>query len=58
MECGRWKDKRYVYGTYELPTSPKYAFSFATSGGLKLDWAWGKYCMAGIVAVGLSYRCY
>jgi hypothetical protein len=39
-----------VRRTYDDATSPKYAFSFATSGGLKSDRAFGKYCMAGIVA--------
>jgi hypothetical protein len=37
--------------TYDDPISPKNAFSFATSGGLKLDCAFSKYCIGGIMAV-------
>jgi hypothetical protein len=42
-------------GTYDDPTSPRNAFSFATSGGLKLDCAFSKYCMAGMMALYGKY---
>lgn len=29
--------------------SPKYAFSLATSGGLNVDWALGKYCIGAMI---------
>jgi hypothetical protein len=36
---------------YEEPMSPKKAFSLATRGGWKDDWALAKYCIGAIVAV-------
>jgi len=50
IERRRWQGES-CERTYDDAMSPKNAFSFATSGGLKLDCAFSKYCIAGIVAV-------
>ena len=39
--------------TYEEMTSPRNAFSLAIRGGLNEVWAFSKYCMAGMLLVGV-----
>jgi hypothetical protein len=42
-------DMGCVRKTNVEPTSPRNAFSLATSGGWNVDWAFSKYCIGAMV---------
>jgi hypothetical protein len=39
------------------PTSPRNAFSLATSGGWKVDWAFSKYCIGAMLGKTAMLTC-